>query len=364
MNMQKTVFAWEIWAPNSIRLVQREIPVSPGRGLIRGIPLYIGICGSDSDLLRSGGQHSASKEIRPIIPGHELCAVVTALGEGVHDCGIKVGDVVVVEPSVPCDCCIDCARGNYNTCLETQYWGTPPTDGCFQQEVDFLPRWTYRVPEGMDPLIASLTEPLAACMEAVNRAGTIVEDEYLLIVGGGNIAMGLAFILSQLHRNIILAARSDSDLNFAANKLGIPHVVNLGRSDALEIIRQISNGLLTVAFECTGAEPVLQRIIDERVLVGYGKLVAVGCLGLTPVNIPLLRRSSLDFLPVRRSRRMFQRTLDFLAQHQEQARALIGKIGDFWHLNDVMLNKGGVSTGTAGPKTVIALSAQNGNQFS
>jgi L-iditol 2-dehydrogenase len=357
----KSVPAWKIVGKNQLAFTEHQIPASPNAGLIRVAPLYVGICGSDMELCKSGGVHSSHKgEVKPIIPGHELCGKIVALGAGVD--GFEVGDIVVVEPAVPCGKCVDCRRGAYNTCKTTGYWSTPPVDGCLSTEVDVLPLWTYPVARDLDPMLAVLTEPLAACVEAVyggSRSRTIMPiDEYILIVGGGNIAMGIAFVLSDLINpsRVILAARKQSDLDFA-NRLGIKHTVQIGDAEktriAMEKVREISEGGVGSIIEGTGAGDVLTSIIESRVFLGYGRIIAIGCHAKMPIDIPLLRRSGVSFIPIRRSCDKFPKTMRIIRDNAERARLLIGRIGKFDELDKVMLEGAGEKTGTNGPKTII-----------
>jgi threonine dehydrogenase-like Zn-dependent dehydrogenase len=363
----KQVPAWKITGPNQLAFGEHTISATPAAGFIRVTPLYVGICGSDTDLCCSGGKHSSHKgETKPIIPGHELCGRITAIGEGVE--GFAAGEIVVVEPALPCGKCIDCRRGAYNCCKTTGYWATPPVDGCFVKEIDVLPRWTYKVPADMDPMLASLTEPLAACVEAIyagSKSRTQMPiDEHILILGGGNIAMGVALVLGDLinPNKVIIAARKQSDLDFA-KKLGIHNVVQLGDAEqnkaAMKKVLEITgrgnpmDGGVGSIVECTGSEQVLSAAIEARVVFGYGRIIGVGCHGKIPVDIPLLRRSAISFVPVRRSNDKFGKTMRIIQDNKERARLLIGRIGKFEELDKVLLNGAGESTGTGGPKTVI-----------
>jgi len=363
----KLVKAWKINGKNQLSLCDHEIPSSVPAARLRVEPLYVGTCGSDHDLIKNGGEHSSYKDkVEPIIPGHELCGKVVEIGEGVK--GFSVGDIVVVEPTLPCGTCIDCRRGAYNTCKSTRYWATPPQHGCLVQQIDVQPEWTKRVPSGLDPMLACLTEPLAACVEAVWGGSTsrtqMPIDEHVLILGGGNIAMGTALVLLDLINpsRIILAARKQEDLDFA-KKLGVGHVIPLGdhrteggkekTRDAMQQILTVSGGGVGSAIECTGASDVLGELIDARVLLGYGRIIGIGCHPKCTVDIPTLRRSAVAYIPVRRSCRKFDRTMNLIKDQPEKARLLVGTVGSFDKLDEVMLKGGGESTGTGGPKTVI-----------
>ena len=88
--------------------------------------LSVGICGSDVHYWDHGciGDFVVNS---PIILGHETSAMVHDVGEGVVH--VKPGDVVAIEPGVPCSRCPDCKEGRYNLCKELTFHATPPFDG-------------------------------------------------------------------------------------------------------------------------------------------------------------------------------------------------------------------------------------------
>jgi L-iditol 2-dehydrogenase len=99
--------------------------------------LSVGICGSDVHFWTHGaiGDFVVTE---PLVLGHETCAEVIEVGDGVTN--VKVGDIVGVEPGIPCRFCINCKGGRYNICPEVAFHGAPPTHGslsrCFKHSAD------------------------------------------------------------------------------------------------------------------------------------------------------------------------------------------------------------------------------------
>lgn len=360
VNTKKTCSCWKIHGPNLLVRDSHDIASTVPAGRLRIQPLFCGVCGSDDELIKKGGAHSAhSGPVQHIIPGHELCGKVVEIGEGVS--GFAAGDIVVVEPALPCGECPDCKSGAYNCCKKTGYWATPPVDGCFVDLIDVLPRWTYKVPEGLDPMVASLTEPLGACVEAVfggSRVHPQIEtDQWTLILGGSNIAMGVLFTLRSLFNTekVIVAARKQEDLDFAS-KLGAKHVVRIGDDErtaaAMKEIEQLSHGGVKNIIECTGSNDVIRNVLKSGLLLGYGNVVAVGCQYVCQIDFAWLRRRAGKLITVRRSNDKFKRTLEMLAENQEVARQLIGCVGSYKELDAVLKGEAGDKVGD-GPKTII-----------
>ena len=88
--------------------------------------LSVGICGSDVHYWCHGGIGDFVMT-GPMILGHETCAEVHEVGAGVTN--LKAGDIVAVEPGVPCGRCADCKEGRYNLCPDITFHATPPFDG-------------------------------------------------------------------------------------------------------------------------------------------------------------------------------------------------------------------------------------------
>lgn len=79
----------------------------------------VGLCGSDHHYWKHGSiAHFVVKD--PLILGHETCADVIEVGEGVEH--LQVGDRVAVEPTVPCRICNFCKTGSYNLCPNVKWY--------------------------------------------------------------------------------------------------------------------------------------------------------------------------------------------------------------------------------------------------
>src|SRR5512143_381423 len=76
-----------------------------------------GICGSDIH----GYDGSSGRRIPPLIMGHELSGVISAVGPGVT--GWKVGERVTCDSTVYCGKCFYCRRGEINLCENRRVLG-------------------------------------------------------------------------------------------------------------------------------------------------------------------------------------------------------------------------------------------------
>ena len=162
-------------ALDDVRIEDVEDPM-PGPGEVVCDVLACGVCASDVI------DWYVERKL-PAVLGHEPTGVVRALGEGVN--GLQVGDRVAIHHHAPCGECRRCRRGHETMCERFRSTGLDP--GGFAERVrisaelvgELLP-----LPEDLDPVAATLIEPLACVLRAQDRAGLRGGDG-LLVVGAG-----------------------------------------------------------------------------------------------------------------------------------------------------------------------------------
>jgi L-iditol 2-dehydrogenase len=119
----------------------------------------------------------------PAVLGHEPTGVVTAAGEDVGS--VRVGDRVVIHHHAPCGECRRCRRGHETMC--ERFRATRLDPGGFAERVRVpaeLVDDLLVLPDGLDPVAATLVEPLACVLRAQDRAGLRPGDS-LLVLGAG-----------------------------------------------------------------------------------------------------------------------------------------------------------------------------------
>lgn len=116
---------------------------------------YCGVCSSDISAINQGGGF-------PLVPGHEMTGEITAVGDAVTR--FRVGDKVAVGNIIDsCGVCPPCLAGRENWCLRyptLTYGSTDPKDGLttrggYSSEYVLPEKFTYHLPEGLDPAAAA-----------------------------------------------------------------------------------------------------------------------------------------------------------------------------------------------------------------
>jgi L-idonate 5-dehydrogenase len=244
-----------IHAPKDLRVEDQDVS-PPAAGEVQITMATGGICGSDLHYYNHGG-FGAIKLREPMVLGHEVSGHVSALGDGVTT--LKVGQLVAISPSRPCNTCKFCLEGMQNQCLTMRFYGSampfPHIQGAFRQILN-ADASQCAVADGITPGEAAMAEPLAVCLHATRRAGNLV-GKSVLVTGCGPI--GLLSILCARRAGADLIVATDlSDFTLEmARAAGADQTINMGRdSMGLEAFTG-DKGTFDVLYECTGAAPAL-----------------------------------------------------------------------------------------------------------
>ncbi len=172
-----------------------------------------GICGSDLHYLRHGAI-GAFVVRAPMILGHESAGEIVAVGAGVDR--DRMGQLVAIEPGIPCRCCSACKSGHYNLCPDMQFAATPPVHGTLQKHYLVPADFAHPLPVGLTGEEGSLMEPLAVAVHIVRRLG-IVPGATCVVFGCGPVGLLCQQVARAYNATHILAVDVDeSRVAFAA----------------------------------------------------------------------------------------------------------------------------------------------------
>lgn len=244
--------------------VPRPGDLMPGQ--VRLAVRAAGICGSDLHNFRTGMWMSRL----PVTPGHEFAAEVTEVGAGVGH--LAPGDLVVADLRATCGECPNCLAGRRNLCNRIGYIGEV-CDGGFAEEVVLSAAQVIKVPAGVEPEIAALSEPLAVALRVVRRLDP-KPGQPILIAGGGAIGGLAALLLSEFGFGpVSMAERNPA------------RAVLLARVANVEIVTLDQVSGYPLAIEATGSAAVLRTLIGD--VAPGGRIVMVGIFdgeAVIPVN--------------------------------------------------------------------------------
>lgn len=258
--------AIQIKGLQQIGLTEIEVPHQPEAGEVLIRMQYVGFCGSDlNTFLGRNGMAKAN-----VIPGHEVGAVIEAVGPGVPDT-LRPGMQVTVNPYTNCGHCASCRNGRVNACEHNETLGVQ-RDGAMR-ELMLLP-WQKIIPaEGLSPETCALIEPMSVGFHAVVR--TEVSDiDRVMVIGCGMVGLG-AIVRAAMRGATVIAADIDDEKLALARELGATFTLNTKTEDAHSRLASLTEGYgPDVIIEAVGSVPTYQLAVNEVAFTGR-----IGCIG-------------------------------------------------------------------------------------
>lgn len=230
---------------------------------------YVGFCGSDLNTYL--GRNPLVN--LPIIPGHEVGAVIEEIGEGVPE-GFTKGMNVTLNPYTNCGKCASCRNGRVNACEHNETLGVQRNGVMCEYAV--LP-WQKIIPaEGISSRTCALIEPMSVGFHAVSRA-QVTDNEFVMVVGCGMVGLG-AVIRACKRGASVIAVDIDDEKLALAKRIGATYTVNSMTENVHERIQSITGGFgVDVVIEAVGSPATYVMAIEEvsftgRVTyIGYSK---------------------------------------------------------------------------------------------
>jgi len=235
----------------------------------------VSICGSDLHAYLG----VSKRRIPPLVMGHEFSGEIAELGSSVTN--IQVGERVVIEPVLSCGTCQPCRRGRSNICENLQLVGLH-INGAFSEYVAVPAKKCHRLPKTVSFEEASLVEPLAVAVHAVNVA-SVEKNDTISIIGSG--AIGLMTLLVAKDRGVRTIFVLDTlDYRLAlAQKLGATTTINVKKENPVQKI--LKSGGVDTVFEAVGHQETVQQGL--AIVKRGGTVVIIGMLEAT-MQLPML----------------------------------------------------------------------------
>lgn len=258
--------AIQITHSQELNIVDLSKPEMPGEGEVMLRLSYVGFCGSDINTFM--GRNSMA--LNPVIPGHEVGAVIEAVGANVPE-ELKPGMVVTCNPYTNCGKCASCRNQRVNACQHNETLGVQ-RNGAMKEYI-VLP-WEKIIPAGsLTPKVTALVEPMSVGFHAVSRA-QVTDIDVVMVIGCGMVGMG-AIVRSVMRGATVIAADIDDEKLALAKKMGATYTINTKTEDAHQRLSEMTNGFgPDVVIEAVGSVPTYQMAINEVAFTGR-----VACIG-------------------------------------------------------------------------------------
>jgi len=252
---------------NTFEIQEIQKPELEEKGALIRV-LGCGLCGSDVVKIKSS--------LEGTILGHEIVGIIEKIDT---ETDFKIGDKVVLGHHVPCFDCQFCRGENYSMCRTFKKTNIIPGGFCEYLTVSevHLKNTVCKVPDGMDDITASFTEPLSCCVRAIKRTN-IKKDDKVLIVGLGSIGL-LMGQTAKFYGAIVIGCDILQNRISFAKKLGFDETVlfqsNDTTSDLLKKKMQTKYGIdkvILTAGNDNSVEFALKSIRDGRDIIVFSSI--------------------------------------------------------------------------------------------
>jgi L-iditol 2-dehydrogenase len=214
-----------------VTVTYRDVPApTPVRDEMLVEPLYVGICGSDLELVAGHLDEDYPVEY-PLTLGHEWSGRIVALGEGVTE--FAVGDLVIGHGA-----------------LGANRWFGVTTHGAMADLFTVPKEVCFKVPANISPQQAALAEPLACVLAGLQRAGGADASHTTVVFGCGTLGLAMIALLRTTGAKVVAVDPSRSRRELAGN-LGADLTLDAASGDVLL-------GAIQARFAVPGADLVVE----------------------------------------------------------------------------------------------------------
>jgi len=272
----KAIQYHELGQPSVLKLQDVEQPnVGPESVLIK--LKFAGINHTDIHF-RKGLPGMSS--LLPHTPGCDGSGIVEKVGGHVHD--INIGDHVCINPTIYCETCEFCQRGDAFLCRSQKMVGRE-SPGTYAEYISVNQKNVFVLPPPFDLKLAAaapLVYHTAYAMAITN--GQIQKGHTVLIMGAGSGVSSAAIQLAKLQgATVITTASTDKKCDKATSILKADHVIQYTKESIKDRVKDITNKQgVDVILDHVGGDSFKSLI---QSLKNGGRLVTCGATaGYTP----------------------------------------------------------------------------------
>ncbi len=294
--------------PTKRGVILEDVPVprvGPWEVLVR--VRAVGICGSDQ---RIYAEVNPARRRRFII-GHEIAGEVIGVGERVTE--VLLGSRVGIEICIGCAICRYCKVGRVNLCEKLEELGVT-VDGGMTEFVAVPARNVHPLPPGLSFEKAVLADPLACVIRGLEMM-PVTSGAWVTVLGPGQMGLLATQVIRRILRGRVVVVGTRADRLALARAMGAEETVDIGQTDPVGAVRELTDGGAEFVYEAAGTAQALDQGI------------AMARKGGTVVMLTVHREVQLDLEPAVRgelhlvgaicySYREYERALGLLAENR------------------------------------------------
>lgn len=272
-------------APYRIALRSFPLPeIGPEDALMR--VEAAGVCGTDPKVFHG---KIPKYQTYPIILGHEMVGPIVEIGsEAAARHGVKKGDRVVAEATMPCRHCHQCLAGRYRFCPSGVSYGlgalasNPPyLWGSYGQHMYIPPNAIlHKISSQIPAESAVLANAVVSNgIQWVRKIGQAMVGETIVVQGVGPIGLACVVAARESGANPVIAVGLSRDRQRMemAREYGAHYCIDAEKEDPLARVRDITGGRMAdLVVDVTGSGQSIARSVD--MVRAQGRII---CGGLT-----------------------------------------------------------------------------------
>src|SRR5262252_5008142 len=242
------------------------------------------VCGTDLHIY-NWDQWAQNRIKPPLIPGHEFCGHVVAVGKNVT--AVKEGDFVSAEMHVACGKCYQCRTGEAHICQHVKIIGVD-ANGAFAEFVKIPESNIWKIDPAIPPEYASVLDPLGNAVHTV-LAGEIAAKT-VAIIGCGPIGLFAIAVARACGASEVFALEINDHRRKLAQLMKADYVLNPAKDNVYDRVMDATGGTgVDVILEMSGHPDAIRTGFD---IVRRGGRISL--LGLT--NKPISLNFSEDII--------------------------------------------------------------------
>jgi len=212
-----------------------------------------------------------------------------------------IGDRVVVGPGISCGCCKFCTSGRENLCPEIRILGFNHPGGMAEYiavpPMAVREGWIHKLPEATALEYAALSEPLACCMNGIQKLD-VDKRSRVVIVGGGIIGCFHGWLCREKRAERVIIVEKDKQRREKIGRLPVADTV-VETPESVEFCNVViiaarafpDTKWLAEKLEKGGQLLLFSGVKDEFPhpswvnLVHYNEWKIIGSYGCTPLQV-------------------------------------------------------------------------------
>ncbi len=246
-----------------LQVVERSTPQPTGTQVLLKV-IAAGVCHSDIHIWDGYYELGGGKRLNllergiklPLTMGHENVGEVVAVGPDAK--GVKIGARMLAHPWIGCGECAICKTGEEQFCKTPRNLGVFSDGGYADHVMVPHPRYLFEIgdlaPERAAPLACSGITTYGA----LKKAGSIIKDEPVVIIGAGGLGLMCLALNTMMGNKGAIVVDIDPVKRDAAKKAGALAVIDGNAPDAAKQIMALTNGGAWAVIDYVGSSATVQ----------------------------------------------------------------------------------------------------------